>query len=108
MRKLVFLIIPLLVLSACASPFDNPLSSLGIMSQKKESIDYSPRPPLAIPPEEQRSQLPPPQPATQMQGASVQEVTITPPPSYDTPAPVPQNVEPPKDDVPWWVNPFGS
>lgn len=109
MRKLILVALPcLLSLTACGSQGDNPLSMVGIMPPKKEPIDYSPRPPLAIPPEEQRAQLPLPQQEMQKQGAPVQDVTVAPPPSYGMPAPVPENAQQPPSDTPWWVNPFGS
>jgi hypothetical protein len=110
MRKLIVLLIPcILVLPGCGSEGGNPLSSLGLMGQKKEPIDYSPRPPLAIPPEGQRSQLPPPQYEGQPPPApaQAQSVAIAPPATYATPAPQPENAQP-AEDKPWWDRIFGS
>jgi hypothetical protein len=110
MRKLIVLLIPCaLILSACGSEGGNPLSSLGLMTSKKEPIDYSPRPPLAIPPEDQRSQLPPPQDGvpSPLAPQQTQDVAVAPPPVYATPAPQPQAAQP-AEDTPWWVRIFGS
>jgi hypothetical protein len=111
MKKLIAFLIPCaFALSACGSEGGNPLSTLGIMSQKKEQIDYSPRPPLAIPPEEQRAQLPPPVDGvpSPLAPTATQDVAVAPPSSYATPAPPPQQAAQPAEDTPWWVRIFGS
>jgi len=109
MRKLLILLPCAFLLSACGSEGYNPLSTLGLMSSKKEPIDYSPRPPLAIPPEEQRAQLPPPQDGMQSPLApqATQDVAVAPPQVYAAPAPPPENA-PPAEDTPWWTRIFGS
>ena len=111
MKKPALLFIPfMLALAGCGSG-GNPLSTLGIMPQQKEAIDYSPRPPLAIPPEDQRAQLPPPQDGVPqpLSAQPVQETAIAPPASYAAPTPPPQGMPPAvEEDTPWWTRIFGS
>jgi hypothetical protein len=95
--------------SACSSS-GAVLSAFGIGDSQKEPIDYSPRPPLAVPPPEQRGQLPSPQQQDAASSPPVsqpQDAPVVPPPAYGIPAPTPASAPAPaQDDVPWWLRIF--
>lgn len=62
MFRYALILASVLFISGCSSISEmNPLSALGLGGSSKQAIDYSARPPLAIPPPEQRGQLSPPQ-----------------------------------------------
>lgn len=93
MKTLALVLISLL-LAGCSG--GGPFSALGITEAPQQQIDYSPRPPLAIPPPEQRGVLPPPQeamPQSLTSNAAVQAPAQTLPSGYTTQAPATAPVE---------------
>ncbi len=105
--RLAVLLVPCALLLAGCSGEGSPLSAFGIgPSAPKEAIEYSPRPPLAIPPPEQRSQLPPPQDQAQTQATArmPQDPPLAMPPAYGAEATVPESAA--KEDAPWWETIF--